>query len=844
MEEGMNENPSGLFDALPAAAPTRDMRRGKAAPSADTAELAFARAAELARELQSAWERGEPISAETLLLRSGEAVLAHPQAALLVVLEEVRLRSGSGNPPSVNELIDRFPAWEDELRRRLGEPRPPACGDLLHGYRLLAELGSGAQGTVFLALDSGLADRPVVLKVSPHGSEEHLTLARLQHTHIVPLLTAVASPEEGWRVLCMPFLGGATLSAVLDNVPPPTGQRDGGTLLDALDRLQASYPVASPRDGPARRLLSGVSWTDAVAWIGACLADALQFAHDRGLVHLDLKPSNVLLASDGLPLLLDFHLARPPLQPGFGAPGWFGGTPGYMAPEQEAALFAVRAGLPIPAPVDGRADVYGLGMVLFEALGGRRTPQGRPLPLHKVHAEISRGLSDIIAKCLEADPTRRYASGADLADDLRRYLVRMPLRVAPNRSWSERWRNWCNRHPAFAARLGLTLLLTATLVASVLGVWLTLTNRRHEAVADLAEGRELLAEGRPEEAERSFDRGLERTVGLPLSSSLRHDLETERGRARRVRFNRFLRNLTDELRFRLDPETLDVARARRLDEMCRSAWERARQSDLDEDLRTDLLDLAVLSGDLHVRAAADGDQQTARRDAVRLLEEAEERFGPGPVTAWERARHLYALGDPGAQAAETQARQRPARTAWEFAALGRSALRDGDLDKAAEALGEAVQRQPDGLWPNFYQGVCAYKLGEYPEAVEAFRVCVALAPQRAPCRYNRARALAAVNRREEAIRELDRCLELDPSLADAWLARGVQRYETGRLDDALNDLAEARRRGADAAVVAYDRALVHHARKDRAATLAELNECLRHRPDHASARALREQLGP
>src|SRR5262249_14976459 len=156
-------------------------------------------------------------------------------------------------------------------------------------------------------------------------------------------------------------------------------------------------------------------------WIGARLADALQYAHKRGLLHLDIKPANVLLAADGQPMLLDFHLARGPLVPGGRPPDWLGGAPGCMAPEHRPAWEWIRDGRAITATLDGRADIFSLGVLLREMLsGGRPTAENKPLPdLHQINQQVSRGLADIISTCLAPDAKSRYVDAAALADDLR-----------------------------------------------------------------------------------------------------------------------------------------------------------------------------------------------------------------------------------------------------------------------------------------------------------------------------------------------------------------------------------------------------------------------------------------
>src|SRR5262249_45867288 len=159
--------------------------------------------------------------------------------------------------------------------------------------------------------------------------------------------------------------------------------------------------------------------------IVGCLADALHYAHARGMVHMDVKPSNVLITVDGQPMLLDFHLARGPILRGDWVTDRIGGTPGWMSPEQRGAMRAVEQGRPVPPVVDGRTDIFSLGLLLREALVGPASdadPAGAK-GLAGRHPGVSVGLADIIAKCLAPDPDDRYPDAASLADDLRRHLI-------------------------------------------------------------------------------------------------------------------------------------------------------------------------------------------------------------------------------------------------------------------------------------------------------------------------------------------------------------------------------------------------------------------------------------
>jgi serine/threonine protein kinase/Tfp pilus assembly protein PilF len=420
-------------------------------------------------EMTAAWARGERLPAEHFLGRHPE-LIDQPEEAVRLIYEEVCLRQERGEEVPTEELGRRFPRWARELavmldchrlvEARLAPPDFPGVGESLGDFRLIRELGRGTHGRVFLATQPTLADRPVVLKVTPRQDREFLSLARLQHTHIIPLHGVHDFPTRNLRALCQPYLGGATLGKLLDLLQPiPPAQRTGKSLVDALEQAgrESAYPL--PGRGGPREALARAPYAEAVCWIGACLAEGLQYAHERGLVHLDLKPSNVLLAADGQPLLLDFHLALHPVPVGQAAPEGMGGTPECMSPEQHAAYAAARIGLPVPVAVDRRSDVYSLGRLLFTALGGDRAGDG--LRLDRCNPQVSVGLADIVQRCLAVDPADRYPDSAALAVDLRRHLAALPLCGVPNRSLRERWRKWRRRRPAALLWAGALLALAA-----------------------------------------------------------------------------------------------------------------------------------------------------------------------------------------------------------------------------------------------------------------------------------------------------------------------------------------------------------------------------------------------
>jgi len=629
----------------------------------------------------------------------------------------------------------------------------------------------------------------------------------------------------------------------------------------------------------SRQILAGASYVQAVCWIGACLADALQYAHERGLLHLDVKPSNVLLAADGQPMLLDFHLAREPIPLDGAQPTWLGGTAGYMSPEQQAALRAIEQGRSVVLPVDGRSDVYSLGVVLYEALAGtlpvgkseiRNSKSEGPevsdfgfrvsdfVPLQLCNSQVSIGLSDLVSKCLAHDPGDRYRHMAALATDLRRHLANLPLWGVRNRSVLERWQKWRRRRPHGVALLAMLLAVVTAVGSAAIGTALHCSQRIEAARTALEEGQAEIDRGDWERALTRLQHGLSLARGVPLKRDLVHELERRLGLAEQKRtaadradaVNK-LHQLTNRIRFLYGSEQFPPGVLRALEASCRGFWKNhgrivellspAGSAGLEPLVRDDLLDLAIFWADLQVRLAPKDGEDEARRKGQEVLAEARTLFGPNPVLDEEGRIHT-APERQTERSASAQERRSETPTPWEHYALGRFFLKSGDLQRAAAELDRAVLLEPQGLWPSFYQGVCAYRQGRYSAAVAAYSVCIGAAREPAPCFYNRALAFEALGQTEQALRDYDQALRLDPGLADAALNRGMLHYRAKRYDAAITDLQRAFELSADPAVVFFDLALANLARGERAAALDNLRRALSHNPEQPDARKLYDSL--
>ena len=491
-----------------------------------------------------------------------------------------------------------------------------------------------------------------------------------------------------------------------------------------------------------------------------------------------------------------------------------GGTPGYMSPEQVAALAALRWRRPPTTGVDNRSDIYSLGLVLREALTGDVNGASDAATLRRINPEISDGLARIVAKCVATDPAARYGTAGEMATDLRRHLADLPLRGVPNRSIAERWRKWRRRRPQ-----------TIGVIAMVLAVGVTLLTAGAVAISSLRQ--------------RS------------LQAHLTDAWNREQLKTRRAKAAQDLHHVVERLRYVVDPNSLSPTEMRALDTSCRSIWEArqlltqaegaALEEEVEEQVRSDLRDLAILSADLHVCSARNADVNQARKQAREQLDETQALLGSDPVLRLEWNLRAPATAN-GVGQAEASTAESPPRTAPQYYALGRFYMRSGENRRAAAALGQAIRLQPNSFWSQFYFGVCSSRLGHDADAVAAFSACIALEPASAPGYYNRALAHEKLGLLARAADDYDSALRCDATLAVAYLNRGVLHYRTHCYDEALSNLRDALKCGADPATVHYNMALVSLDRHDVESARRDLRMALAANSTHAGAMALQARL--
>ncbi len=345
-------------------------------------------------------------------------------------------------------LRSRFLAELEELAEidRLTSAPPRHVPHRFGDFRLLGQIGEGGHGTVYEAEQVSLRRRVALKIMHPHLARDGKSVARfqregrtaaaLQHPGIVPVHGL--GVEDGWNYLVMGLVEGHSLHRLLQARCDP---RD-------VDHSEAQALLAKP---------------ERLAMAFAQAADALHYAHIRGVTHRDIKPANLMVNDEGQLFILDFGLATSRMaEEMLTVTGDLMGTPLYMSPEQASGDSAQPA-----------SDIYSLGAVLFECLTGRTIVADGSLPavldrvrnmrpsLRRVTPDLPGELVGILRCCLQRDPRKRYRSAAVLADALRRF-GQGQVEFTSHRSWWLRVRRPLTGIVALTASVALGLSLAAS----------------------------------------------------------------------------------------------------------------------------------------------------------------------------------------------------------------------------------------------------------------------------------------------------------------------------------------------------------------------------------------------
>jgi len=736
-----------------------------------------------------------------------------------------------------------------------GPSRPvvfPKLGAAIGGFRLVLELGRGAFARVYLAHESALGNRPVALKVSKAEGDEPKILARLQHTHIVPIHSLHDDPATGLRLICMPYFGGANLAQVLDAAGLKASARPRGrSLVDALDLVgqPSQAGVVPPAAGRCPASPAAVA-----AGLGGGAGPAPAPGPHRG--EAGHRPS----------------FGRPSLRPRRGpgsSPAPSLAPPDASGQSQPARQFLressyVRASAWIAARLaEGLDHAHSRGLlhrdlkpsnILIAADGtpmlldfnlaaeavdqgpgdGSKALTGGTLPYmspEHLDAFDPRGLtppgavderSDIYALGLilfemvaGRPPFAEPAPGIGLFAMLE-HLIAERRRGAPSL-----------RAAAPEVPWSLDAIVAKALAPD--------PARRYRSARELGEDLRRFLDDRPlaytpessvRERLAKWSRRHPRatsawTIGplaLALTLGVAAVARTQAARLEQVavrlglrRFReslhecQFLLNtasagrLTDHLRRGVEQARAAIDRygvARRGD-WDRGYWVASLSADERTSLRQDLAELILLEARARVAIAESEGAEEGRRKAlewaVAWLDRVE-AFDPAPSPALfaDRARYHQALGRADLARLDRARRDAtPAASCRDECLLGTADLAEGRFDRAEARLNRAVALDPKRFWAWFARGLCRLDQGRFADAVGDFNVCTVLMPGFAWPFADRGIAEARAGRLAEALASFDRAIELDPNLADAVVGRGLVALELGRPEQAERDLARA-----------------------------------------------------
>ena len=744
-------------------------------------------------------QRGLPIEIDDYIDRFG-VLRDHPDRIAELAFEDFRSRSASGQCisanrwkefPSVREerwyqdLVDgqtRIPSRPSRVLEYSDDPEYDAVFEQeLNdcGFHLVHEIGAGAFSRVFLANQSNLANRFVVLKIVTQTLAEPEFMALLQHTNIVPIYSFHRISSRS--VICMPYTGYVTLRDFLkarEKVADRSGETLVSTVRDRIEDTKRRFEFADEQllgelpdlMIPAADVHGSIQTLDRfrsydcdslALWIFERLANALSHAHARGVVHNDLKPSNILIRNDGEPALLDFNLSESLCHT---SARHAGGTLPYMSPE------AYRGLMGKPIRPQAESDVYSLGVILFEFVTGRFPfpvpPSTAPVDLSaaldarrrqpdwSTDDHVASGLKSIINRCLQFDLPDRYAAAEELRHDLEREQNHLSLVYCPE-PLTSKLRKWQWRHPR---------LISASLVACLL--LLVLIPLAYRTFVSEARINALAAERNYEEFQTQSNACLSALMvdpnreqqskidqGVEILDSF--DLFSDQGISSMLAVGQSHQADGPRETIRRHITHLAILEAGRL-------WQqRVSDPDASRDVsRLDKLIAAIrkLQGDQSTRSLLFLQADRARlvgetEDYKTLFAEATATVIDGDSDVYLEAARLLSNSNylRASELLESLADRGSIPAAIRWTMLGRAQFHNGDVRDALLSFTQSIERAPNSAVLRTLRGRCHYELGH----------------------------------RDAALRDYQKAIELDPDARGAWSQMGMVYLSKGILNEAL-----------------------------------------------------------
>lgn len=685
--------------------------------------------------------------------------------------------------------------------------------EILVDYEIIEEVGRGGMGIVYKARQAKL-NRMVAIKVLPallgavrpesraRFRREAELAAGLEHTNIIGVYDY--DEVDGTHYYAMQLIEGRSLRDILREIED-SGAVDvvlGIAPGSSTDRSVNGFasPETAPRSADAPIVGNHRAYYRKIANWMAEVADALHYAHEHGVIHRDIKPSNLLLADDGRLMISDFGLARPSNNESLTISHSLVGTCRYMSPEQLD---------PETCVVDRQIDVYSLGATLYELLAFqpmfgaeddrevmRHVLQTEPVPPGRLCRHVPAELETICLKAVEKDRGARYASARALGDDLRRWLLGVPIqakKLAP----PARAMKWLRRRKLPAALAGL-----ATISVAAAGYFFWAYNDSTKAAdaartdaqsryvqLQLKEARDRLAKGDFAAALEEIEKGLAKKADAHELQAMQAEIAFRMGRwsdARRI---------VEAILFR-DPSDwrahymagFAASRASSCNCITVEAQENARNSATHDQFAYHLEQLQRLNPGSAEDYCLQACSEQNTPEAIRLLDRALRRNPALGEARLLRASLYGALGDDEAMLADTDV-----AIEMDFGGAlvhGQRGSALAHLDRFAEAISaftEAIRLDSRNVHWWYDRAAARAQLGEFDVALQDAAQALLLDPEYAFAYVAQGKALAGLGKYDAARVAFNQAAELMPDLADTYAERSTLNRQEQRLEDAIAD---------------------------------------------------------